>query len=69
MEKIADVINQKYPQFNTILLSRTVTEALYQMRCENVDYLIVLDERENFIGILTEHDIASKVIWPDALMR
>lgn len=63
MEKIADVINQKYPQFNTILLSRTLTEALYQMRCENVDYLIVLDEKENFIGLLTEHDIASKVLF------
>ena len=63
MEKIADVINQKYPQFNTILLSRTVTEALYQMRCENIDYLIVLDEKENFIGLLSEHDVASKVLF------
>ena len=63
MEKIAGVINQKFPQFNTILFNRSISEALYQMRCENVDYLIVLDEGENFLGIITEHDVASKVIF------
>jgi len=62
MEKIAEVINQKYPQFNTILYSRSVSDALFQMRCENVDYLIVLDEAENFIGLLTENDVISKVL-------
>ena len=56
MEKIAEVLNQKYPQFNTILYNRSVTDALFQMRCENVDYLIVLDEAENFLGLLTEND-------------
>ena len=63
MEKIAEVFNQKYPQFNTILYNRSVSEALYQMRCENVDYLIVLDERENFLGVISEHDVASKVLF------
>jgi predicted transcriptional regulator len=62
MEKIADVIRRKYPQFNTIKADKSINEALYQMNCENVDYLIVLDENERFIGILTEHDIASKVL-------
>lgn len=62
MEKIADVINQKYPQFNTIAPNRSVSDALYQMRCENVDYLIVMDGAENFVGLLTEHDVASKVL-------
>jgi signal-transduction protein with cAMP-binding, CBS, and nucleotidyltransferase domain len=63
MEKIADVINQKFPQFNTIPFSSSVNDALSKMHCENVDYLIVMDENENFIGLLTEHDIASKVLF------
>ena len=63
MEKIADVINRKFPQFNTILFSDTVSDALYKMQCENVDYLIVMDEVKNFIGILTEQDIARKVLF------
>lgn len=62
MEKIAEVLNQKYPQFNTILYNRSVTDALFQMRCENVEFLIVLDESENFLGLLTENDIISKVL-------
>ena len=63
MEKIADVINPKFPQFNTIQFSQNVNDALSKMHCENVDYLIVMDENENFIGLLTEHDIASKVLF------
>jgi predicted transcriptional regulator len=62
MERIADVIRHKYPQFNTTSSRRKITEALHQMHCENVDYLIVLDE-ERFMGILTEHDIAEKVLY------
>ena len=62
MDKIADVLRRKYPQFNTILPSRTVNNALYQMCCENVDHLIVLDDQEQFAGILTGHDVASKVL-------
>ncbi|RYY81874.1 MAG: CBS domain-containing protein, partial [Chitinophagaceae bacterium] len=52
----------KYPQFNSTSSRRKITEALHQMHCENVDYLIVLDE-ERFMGILTEHDIAEKVLY------
>ena len=36
-------------------------DALHQMRCEHVDYLIIMDDDERFIGILTDHDIAEKV--------
>ncbi|TCZ73254.1 CBS domain-containing protein [Flaviaesturariibacter aridisoli] len=62
MEKVADVLRHKYPQFNSTSSRRKITEALHQMHCENVDYLIVLDE-ERFMGILTEHDIAEKVLY------
>src|SRR5688572_18145628 len=62
MERIADVLRHKYPQFNTSSSRRSISEALHQMHCENVDYLIVLDE-EKFLGVLTEHDIAEKVLY------
>jgi predicted transcriptional regulator len=61
MERIAEVLRLKIPQFNTIAPGRNILDAMHQMRCENVDYLIVMDDDERFIGILTEHDIAEKV--------
>src|SRR5215217_7996313 len=59
MEKVADVLDRKYPQFNTVSPNCLVSDALYQMACENVDHLIVLDE-DKFMGVLTEQDIAVK---------
>lgn len=62
MKKVADVLDRKYPQFNTVLPDCLVSDALYQMSCENVDYLIVI-ENEKFLGILSDHDIATKVLF------
>ncbi|WP_195166129.1 CBS domain-containing protein, partial [Mycobacteroides abscessus] len=62
MERIADILARKYPQFNTVVPHCLVSDALYQMRCENVDYLIVLDE-DKFQGIITDHDIASRILF------
>jgi|SRR5579875_498199 len=62
MERVADVLGQKYPQFNTVSPNHSINDALYQMCCENVEYLIVLDDRK-FLGVLTEHDIANKVLF------
>lgn len=64
MEKIADVLGRKYPQFNTVSPHHCVSDALFQMAAENVDYLIVLDD-ERFTGIICTSDIASKVILAD----
>lgn len=61
MEKIADVLRLKHPQFNTISSDSTVYEGLNKMCCENVDYLIIL-EKGQFAGLLTEHDIAGKLL-------
>src|SRR3712207_6509498 len=61
MEKITDVLRLKFPQFNTILPESSIFQALNKMCCENVDYLIIL-ENEQFSGILSEHDIANKVL-------
>lgn len=62
MEKVDDVLGQKFPQFNSVSSECLVSDALYQMCCENVDHLIVFDS-SRFIGIITEHDIASKVLF------
>jgi CBS domain-containing protein len=64
METIAEVLEKKYPQFNTVSPDSKVSDALYQMSCENVDHLIVL-ENDRFSGILTDHDIASKVLFAE----
>jgi len=62
MEKVSDVLHRKYPQFNRVIPSCLVSDALYQMTCENVDYLIVLED-ERFQGIITDHDIAARVLF------
>jgi predicted transcriptional regulator len=62
MEKVADVLARKYPQFNTVSPHHLISDALYQICAENVDYLIVLED-EKFLGILTSSDIANKVLF------
>jgi len=61
MERVADVLSCKYPQFNTIGPNRSIYDALHQMHCENVDHLIILEE-ERFLGLLTEHGITEKIL-------
>ena len=62
MEKIAEVLARKYPQFNTVIPDCLVSDALYQMRCENVDYLIVMED-EKFHGVISDHDIAGRILF------
>jgi CBS domain-containing protein len=64
MEKIADVLGRKFPQFNTVIPECLVSDSLYQMICENVDYLIVM-EQGKFRGIITDHDIAGRALLDD----
>jgi CBS domain-containing protein len=40
-----------------------ITDALQQMHCENIDYLVVIDDNDRFLGILSDHDITSKVVF------
>lgn len=62
MEKIADVLARKYPQFNTVIPDCPVSDALYQMCSENVDFLIVIED-DRFQGVITDHDIASRILF------
>ena len=64
IERIADVLARKYPQFNTVVPDCLVSDALYQMCSENVDFLIVLED-DKFQGIISDHDIAGKILFED----
>lgn len=68
MEQVADLLARIYPQFNTIAANCLVSDALYQMCCENVDYLIILEENK-FKGIITDHDIASRILFENRPLK
>lgn len=60
MECLAPLLEQKFPQFNTVSPQHSLRDAVYQMSYENLDYLIV-QEGSDFVGLLTEHDVAHKL--------
>lgn len=62
MEKITIILSKKQPHFHTVSPSSSAGNALHQMCCENVDYLVVIDEDERYMGLITEHDITSGVV-------
>jgi CBS domain-containing protein len=61
MEKITSILAKKEPHFHTVTPGSSADTALSRMCHENVDYLIVMDDGK-YVGLLTEHDIASKVV-------
>jgi CBS domain-containing protein len=63
MEKITEILSRKQAHFHTVSPASSVELALGQMCCENVEYLVVIDEDEKYIGLITEHDITSKVMF------
>lgn len=63
MEKITSILAKKEPHFHTVSPTSSVDNALSQMCCENVEYLIVMDDEEKYMGLITEHDITSKVLF------
>jgi CBS domain-containing protein len=63
MERITSILNRKEAHLHTVSPESLVTDALQQMRSENVDYLVVMNNDERFVGILTDHDVATKIIF------
>ena len=63
MENITVILEQKQPHFNRISPQSTVSDALCRMACLQADYLIVMDEDDQFLGLITDHDIATRVIF------
>jgi predicted transcriptional regulator len=61
MEKVESLLRRNAPQFNTIRTNRSIYDALHQMQCENVDYLIIMEDHL-FLGVFTEHRLAEKIV-------
>jgi CBS domain-containing protein len=68
MNHVADLLTRIHPQFNTATATCRVSDALYQMRSENVDYLIILND-DKFMGIITDHDIASRILFENRPLK
>jgi len=63
MERITSILARKEAHLHTVLPDSLVTDALQKMRSENVDYLIVINNDERFLGLVTDHDVATRVIF------
>jgi len=63
MERITSILNRKQDHLHIVAANTFVTNALQQMRSENVDHLVVVNDEERFLGLLTDHDIATKIIF------
>ncbi len=63
MENVTVLLAKKQSHFNKISPNCTISDALCRMSCQNTDYLIVMDDDERYLGLLTEHDIATKTIF------
>lgn len=63
MEKVVTILAGKQPHFKKISPACSISDALCRMSSQNTDYLIVMDEDEKFLGLLTEHDVATKTLF------
>jgi CBS domain-containing protein len=63
MENVTVLLSKKQSHFHKISPDSSISDALCRMSCQNTDYLIVMDEDEKFLGLLTDHDIATKTVF------
>ncbi len=68
MEKITEILARKEPHFQKISPACSVSDAVCRMSTQNIDYLIVVDDNDHFLGLLTEHDVARKMIFSNKSM-
>jgi CBS domain-containing protein len=63
MENVTVLLSKKQSHFNKISPNSSISDALCRMSCQNIGYLIVMDDDERFLGLLTDHDIATKTVF------
>lgn len=63
MEKVTSILAKKQHCFNHVLPGASLRDALFRMNCENTDCLIVMDEDDQFLGVLSEHEVASRAMF------
>ncbi len=62
MEKVTSILSRKHDTFNHVLPETNLRDALSRMNCENADYLIVMDDDDRFLGILSDHEVISRAL-------
>ena len=68
MEKITSILAKKELHFHTVSPASSADTALSRMCHENVEYLIVM-ENENYVGLISEHDITKAVVTNKQLAK
>lgn len=63
MEKINQILSRQQPHFINIPPGSSIRDALCRMSTLNTEYLIVMDGKNKFLGLLTEKDIARKALF------
>ncbi|MBI3140091.1 MAG: CBS domain-containing protein [Sphingobacteriales bacterium] len=63
MEKLNEILARQLPHFKNIEPDCSISDALCRMSTYNTEYLIVTDKADNFLGLITEHDVASKALF------
>jgi predicted transcriptional regulator len=63
MENVTVLLSRKQSHFNKISPDSSISDALCRMSCQNTNYLIVMDDDGKFLGLLTDHDIATKTVF------
>lgn len=63
MEKLIQILSRQLPHFRYIEPGCSVNDAVCRMSTHNTSYLIVLDEKGIFQGLLTEREVARKVLF------
>lgn len=62
MEKVNSLLSKKQHSFNQVLPDHNLRDAMFRMNCENTDFLVVIDEEDQFLGILSDHEVASSAM-------
>jgi len=62
MRTAKDILEKKGAHFNYINQDADVLNAIGLMKAENISYLIVKDNNDNYLGICSERDYTHKII-------
>ncbi len=60
MKKITTIIKKKQDHFNSVAAETSVSDVLCRLGCSHTDYLIVIDKKGRYLGLVTEQDINAK---------
>jgi len=61
--EVISILAKKHHSFNHVMPDTNLRDALFRMNCENADYLIVMDDDDHFLGVLSEHEVISKALF------